>query len=81
MTQALDSFTPSKYTVLVVDDDDTLRRALVWDLKRKGYQTFEAENGDVALKFIESQPVDLVLTDIRMPVCDGIQLLEHLKKP
>jgi CheY-like chemotaxis protein len=80
MTSAETSFQPAHYSVLVVDDDDTLRRAILWDLKRKGYQTFEAENGEIAYQVVEQQPIDLVLTDIRMPVCDGIQLLDRLKK-
>ena len=73
-------FDPKKYSVLVVDDDDALRSALVWDLKRKGYQTYEAENGEIAFQKTLESRVDLVLTDIRMPVCDGIQLLNRLKK-
>ena len=72
-------FRPSDYTILVVDDDDALRGALLWDLKRKGFQTLEAENGEVAFQKVQAQTVHLVLTDIRMPVCDGIELLRRLK--
>jgi DNA-binding response OmpR family regulator len=72
-------FHPSDYTVLVVDDDDALRGALLWDLKRKGFQTLEAENGEVAFQKVQANKVHLVLTDIRMPVCDGIELLRRLK--
>jgi len=80
MTHSSTSFQPSLYSVLVVDDDAPLRRAILWDLNRKGYQTFEAENGEVAYQIVEKNSVQLVLTDIRMPVCDGIQLLERLKR-
>jgi CheY-like chemotaxis protein len=73
-------FRPADYTLLVVDDDDTLRAALLWDLKRKGYQTLEAENGEVAYQLTRAHKVDMVLTDIRMPVCDGIELLRRLKQ-
>jgi CheY-like chemotaxis protein len=71
---------PADYTLLVVDDDDTLRAALLWDLKRKGYQTLEAENGEIAFQLTRTHKVDMVLTDIRMPVCDGIELLKRLKQ-
>ncbi len=81
MTEATGTqpFQHSLYSVLVVDDDDALRGAIVWDLKRKGYQTFEAENGEVAFQKAQETKIDLVLTDIRMPICDGIQLLKRLK--
>ena len=72
-------FRPADHTILVVDDDDTLRAALLWDLKRKGYQTLEAANGEIAFQLTRTHKVDMVLTDIRMPVCDGIELLKRLK--
>jgi len=67
-------------SLLVVDDDPTLRDVLTFDLKRKGYQVTEAENGQEALKFAKSNKVDLILSDVRMAGGDGITLLKDIKK-
>ena len=70
---------PKNTTILVVDDETGLRKALLFDFKRKGFNVLDAENGAVALEIIEKQKIDLVLTDVRMPRGGGIELLEKLK--
>src|SRR5262249_38855221 len=65
-------------TVLVVEDEDALRRVAVRILRRGGYQTPEACDGAAALGILGGHPgkVDLVLTDVVMPGMDGRQLAE-----
>jgi len=73
------SATP-KQTVLVVEDNPGLRDYMGLVLGEK-YQVIFAEHGEVALQKLTSgsQPVDLILSDLMMPVMDGYQLLEKLK--
>lgn len=70
---------PKDTTLLVVDDESDLREAMVSFLKRRGYRVLGAENGHDAFAIIEREPVDLVLTDVRMPNGDGIELLDRVK--
>jgi two-component system response regulator AtoC len=65
-------------TVLVVDDDRSVRTVLAASLQREGMQVREASSGDEALAAIASGPVDLVLTDLRMPGMDGMRLLHEV---
>jgi CheY-like chemotaxis protein len=66
-------------TILIVDDDLALRNAMVFDFKRKGFHVLDAENGEIAFEVIKNNKVDLVLTDVRMPNGDGVELLENIK--
>ena len=66
-------------TILLVDDEIDIREVLSLALADMGYEVYEAENGDQALRiFKEVQPA-IVLTDIKMPGMDGIELLEKVK--
>jgi two-component system, cell cycle sensor histidine kinase and response regulator CckA len=70
-------------TVLVVDDEDTLRVAIQRLLESHGFQVITAPNGAAALQLLEddaSPKVSLVLTDLRMPVMDGRQLAAALAR-
>ena len=70
-------------TILVVDDTDAVRGALVKLLQREGYQTRAASNGREALEGLEADaghPPDLVLLDIAMPEVDGLDVLESLNR-
>ena len=64
--------------ILVVDDDEELRRGVSQYLRRVGHQVDEAANGLLAMRIVEEHPVDLVLTDINMPEMSGIELLTEL---
>ena len=61
-------------TILVVHDDSTLRCLLALTLEDAGYAVAEAGDGIMALEQIARQPPDLILTDVRMPHLDGIEL-------
>ena len=66
--------------VLVVDDEPPLRRIIRRRLEAEQFQVEEAGDGESALRLIQSQPFDLVLTDLLMPEIDGRQIHETLKR-
>ena len=65
--------------ILVVDDEEAIRLALVELLRSQGHDVREAEAGDVALSALDGLAADLVLADLRMPRMDGMQLLEAIR--
>ena len=67
-----------KRTILVVDDEKYIREGLVAALEMDGYTGLQAENGQVAWKIINSEPVDIVITDLRMPDMSGSELLKKI---
>lgn len=70
-------------TILVVDDSEVMRSIIRRVLKMAGLDIgniFEAGNGAEALKIMERKWVDVVLTDINMPVMSGADLIRHMKK-
>ena len=67
-------------TILVADDDDTLRRVTVLVLSTHGYRVLEARGGDAALLIAEANPdIALVLTDVVMPGLSGSALVARLQ--
>ena len=69
----------NKSTILIVDDDDTMRLALSESLESCGYHIFAAENGAEALDVFKKKKFDLVITDMRMPGMTGIEVLQGVK--
>lgn len=65
--------------VLIVDDDDGIRRLLTKYLSVQGFDCVSADSGNSALALTRSQHFDAALADVRMPVMSGIELLQHLK--
>ena len=65
--------------ILVVDDEDQVREIISQFLNKLGYRIVSSTNGRDALTKIKEQPVDLVLSDVRMPGLDGLQLLKAVK--
>jgi two-component system copper resistance phosphate regulon response regulator CusR len=66
--------------VLVVDDSERVRKALASGLRAQGLAVELAQDGAEALGLIDSLPVDVIVLDLMMPVMDGTQLLEVLKR-
>jgi len=66
-------------TILVVDDDAESRTAMVKVLDSVGYKTMEADNGQQALDLILQGGIDILVTDLRLPVMDGVELLKRTK--
>ena len=70
----------NQISILVVDDEEDIRDVLEIVLKDIGYTVFLAENGEKALEIFQSESPDIVITDIKMPVMDGIELLRQIKR-
>ena len=68
-------------TILVVDDEAGLRMLLRKWLELQGSRVFAAENGARALDIARANQIHVVISDLRMPVMDGIELARHLKVP
>jgi two-component system cell cycle sensor histidine kinase/response regulator CckA len=70
-------------TIMLVEDEDPVRIFSSRVLKNKGYTVIEARSGDVALQILQNDPdlkIDLLLTDVMMPVIDGPTLIEIMRK-
>lgn len=68
-----------QHHVLLVDDDDLLRRSLAFNLERNGYRVSTAANAEDALALTRRDPPDLVLLDIGLPGMDGLDALRKLR--
>ncbi len=66
-------------TILIVDDEFSMREFLSILLEKEGFKSLTAENGEAALKRLEENQIDLLITDIRMPGIGGLKLLEQVK--
>jgi two-component system response regulator HydG len=67
-------------SILIVDDQQNFRFSLAVTLKREGHRVAEAANGQQAVRAVEANQFDIVITDLRMPGMDGIALLREVKK-
>lgn len=67
------------HSILIVDDDESLRSLLDMILNRAGYTTYQAANGLEALEFIEMEMPDLFVVDVMMPGMSGIELTQALR--
>jgi two-component system NtrC family response regulator len=70
----------SERTVLVVDDEEAQRRVLAGFLRKRGFEVLEAPGATEALAQARARIIDLVLTDLRMPDGDGLELLAELRR-
>jgi two-component system response regulator AtoC len=68
---------PEKKQILVVDDEANLRRVLAAQLSRDGYEVHTAPDGEAGLAVLREHHIDLVITDLRMPKMDGLELLRQ----
>ena len=66
-------------TILVVEDNDEVRHYLKSGLS-KVFSVLQAENGEVALEVLKNNNVDIVITDVMMPVMDGVKLCKNIKQ-
>jgi two-component system chemotaxis response regulator CheY len=65
--------------VLMVDDSKTTRDMVSFTLRRAGYEVIVAEDGSKALAALGGNSVDFVITDLNMPVMDGLALIRELR--
>src|SRR6478609_527383 len=68
---------PEKKQVLIVDDEPNLRKILAAQLSRDGYDVLTAEDGEQGLATLREHHIDLVITDLKMPKVDGMQLMRE----
>jgi DNA-binding response OmpR family regulator len=66
-------------TILLVDDEEAVRRVLSFPLERDGYTVVQAADGEEALVRFDDQPVDLVVLDIMLPKLDGLEVCKQLR--
>jgi DNA-binding response OmpR family regulator len=66
-------------TVLVVDDEPIVREVVVSYLRREGYRTLEAGDGDSARRLLEEEPPNLVVLDLMLPGTDGLELCRWIR--
>src|SRR5438067_9425532 len=66
--------------ILVVDDERSMRELLAIVLRREGYEVLLAENGRTPIELLEREPVDLLISDIKMPDLSGVDVLRAAKK-
>jgi two-component system, chemotaxis family, chemotaxis protein CheY len=66
-------------TVLVVDDSTSMRQMVTFTLKEGGFEVIEGSNGMEAIARVQGKSVSLVVTDLNMPVMDGMTLIRELR--
>ena len=66
--------------ILVVDDSASVRNVAGITLREAGYEVVEAANGREALGTLEAQRIHLIISDVNMPVLDGISFLKEVKR-
>lgn len=69
-----------QYTILVVDDEERIRRLLRMYLEREGYQIEEAEDGETALEKAFATDYDLILLDLMLPGMDGLDVCTEIRR-
>ena len=72
--------TPDQQSILVIDDEETIRLLLRTILEREGYRVLEAPDGNEGLKQFTKTPTDLVITDLIMPGKEGIETIRELRR-
>ena len=66
-------------TILLVDDEDAVRKVLAFPLEKDGYRVVQAGDGDEALRLFAEQPIDLVVLDLMLPRLDGLEVCKRLR--
>lgn len=75
----MDNTESGKQRILIVDDDRFVRTAVQLGLKKAGYETLTASNGEEAIKLLDHENVDLIVVDLMMPIMDGLTFLAWLR--
>ena len=66
-------------TALVVDDSASLRQMVVFTLRQAGFSVLEGANGQEGVQQLKGQRVELIITDLNMPVMDGIEFIKQVR--
>jgi two-component system chemotaxis response regulator CheY len=65
--------------ILVIDDSPMMRQMVAFTLRESNFEVLEAENGQDALAKLDGQKLDLIVTDLNMPVMDGITFIRNAR--
>ncbi|MBF0197861.1 MAG: response regulator, partial [Planctomycetes bacterium] len=68
------------HKILIIDDEEVLRESMTCFLEDMNYKVIQAHNGLVGMELFESEGADLVMTDLRMPELDGLDVLARIQK-
>jgi len=68
------------WKVLFIDDDEAICKVMSIDLTDAGYQVFTAADGESGINLLKKEPCQIVITDIRMPGIDGIEVVRRIKE-
>jgi len=66
--------------ILIVDDEDSVRKIIGIQLRRLGHETLEASDGAQAVEILKTEMPDTIITDLKMPKMDGLELLQKIRK-
>lgn len=66
--------------VMIVDDSVSMRQMVGFTLRQGGFEVIEAEHGQDAMTKLQGSAVDLIITDLNMPVMDGITLIRNVRQ-
>jgi DNA-binding NtrC family response regulator len=66
--------------ILIVEDEAKMRRLLELNLGDDGFATFSAEDAETGLKLLRENPIDLILTDLKLPGMNGLEFLQTIKR-
>ncbi len=69
-----------KKTILIVDDSYSIRESIGFLLSDSGFNVLKANDGQHALSFLDGRKIDLIVTDLHMPVMNGIELIINVRK-
>jgi two-component system response regulator (stage 0 sporulation protein F) len=67
-------------TILVIDDDDSVRGLLVYWLRQAGHCVFDASDGSAGMNMLEAQAADVVVCDLFMPKKEGLETIPELRR-
>lgn len=66
-------------TILLAEDDTSLRKLMTYHLEQKGYNVLQAQDGDVAMHLLDKNHIDLMISDVMMPGKDGFTLTREIR--
>lgn len=66
--------------ILIVDDSESIREVVKFTLENEGYNVMVGVDGQDALKFLDGSVIDLIITDLHMPVMDGIEFIKEVRQ-
>jgi len=68
------------HTILIVDDSESIREVVSFTLENAGHKVLVAVDGQDALKFLDGREIDLIITDLHMPIMNGIEFIKHVRE-